>query len=160
MLLDVNPADATPLYTQIARGIRRWIAVGALREGDRLPAVRELAAQARVNRNTAARAIQELEREGIVRTRVGQGTFVTGNGVASAPQALRAAIDDVLDATVAQAARLGADLDALPRDLANRIEHFRARETGGESALDEAHRGDRSRGDEPRDEGTKGEPHE
>ena len=75
-MIELDPTSTTPLYLQIAEQVRRLIALGALRPGERLPAVRELAVRARVNRNTAARAIQQLESEGVVRTRVGQGTFV------------------------------------------------------------------------------------
>jgi GntR family transcriptional regulator len=75
-IIELDPASPLALYLQIAEQVRRLVALGALRPGDRLPTVRELAVSTRVNRNTAARAIQQLEGEGIVRTRVGQGTFV------------------------------------------------------------------------------------
>ena len=79
-MFDIDPASPVPLYLQICHRVRRMIAMGALRSGDRLPAVRELAVQARVNRNTAARAIQHLEGQGVVRTEVGRGTFVEADG--------------------------------------------------------------------------------
>ena len=75
-MIDVDPRSPVPLYLQMVEQIRRLMAMGALRPGDRLPPVRELAARARINRNTAARAIQTLEAQGLLRTRVGQGTFV------------------------------------------------------------------------------------
>lgn len=84
MEFQLDPASATPLYKQIVDQIRRRIAQGVLRPGDRLPAVRDLAVRSRVNRNTAARAFQALEAAGIVRSRVGQGTFVA-DGVDQIP---------------------------------------------------------------------------
>lgn len=84
MEFQLDPASSTPLYKQIVDQIRRRIAQGVLRSGDRLPAVRDLAVRSRVNRNTAARAFQELEAAGIVRSRVGQGTFVA-DGVDQLP---------------------------------------------------------------------------
>ena len=84
MEFQLDPASSTPLYKQIVDQIRRRIAQGVLRSGDRLPAVRDLAVRSRVNRNTAARAFQELEAAGIVRSRVGQGTFVA-DGVEKLP---------------------------------------------------------------------------
>ena len=57
-LIRLDPASPIALYLQISEQIRRLIAIGALRPGDRLPTVRDLAVQTRVNRNTAARAIQ------------------------------------------------------------------------------------------------------
>src|SRR5438128_2401894 len=76
MILNLDPVSPVPIYLQIVDQVRRLIALGALRPGERIPSVRELAARCRINRNTAARAIQELERAGVVRTQVGQGTFV------------------------------------------------------------------------------------
>jgi len=126
MELDLDPADPTPLYLQITARIRRLIALGALREGDRVPTVREIAVRGRVNRNTAARAIQELERHGVVRTRVGQGTFVARDDGAVDVRARDAAVDERLDRVVEEAARLGAPLASLPERLRVRIAAFEA----------------------------------
>ena len=130
MILDLDPSLATPLYLQLVEGVRRLVAIGALKPGDRLPPVRELAAQLRLNRNTVARAVQELEAAGIVRTRVGQGTFVAdeagaAGGGASRDALLDAAIDRLLDEAAALAippgslaARVAARLAARARDAA------------------------------------------
>ncbi len=69
-----------PIYVQIMESLHRALARGELKPGDRVPAVRELAAQLVVNPNTVQRAYQELEREGLLVTRRGQGTFVAGTG--------------------------------------------------------------------------------
>jgi GntR family transcriptional regulator len=124
MNLDLDPADPTPLYLQIAGRIRRLVALGALRSGDKLPTVRELAVRGRVNRNTAARAIQELEREGIVRTRVGQGTFVAADAGAIDIRAREQTLDVRIDRLVEDAARLGATLDDLPDRVRERVRAF------------------------------------
>lgn len=124
MNLDLDPNDPTPLYLQIAGRIRRLVALGALRAGDRLPTVRDLAVQGRVNRNTAARAIQELEREGIVRTRVGQGTFVAADSGAIDVRARDRAVDERIDRLVEDTARLGAPLEDLPGRVRARIRDF------------------------------------
>ncbi len=103
MNLDIDPGSPVPIYRQVIDGIRRLVAIGALRPGDRVPTVRELAVQLRVNRNTAARAIQELEADGVVRTRVGLGTFVAesraGGGGPSRDDLLAAAFDRLLAET-------------------------------------------------------------
>jgi GntR family transcriptional regulator len=57
------------------------MAGGRLKAGDRLPPIRDVAVQVRVNRNTVARVYAELEREGVVYSRAGQGCFV-GDGAA------------------------------------------------------------------------------
>ncbi len=68
---------AIPIYRQIMDEISGQIISGKLKAGGQLPSVRELAQTFQVNPNTIARAYRELEREGIVFTRRGQGTFVS-----------------------------------------------------------------------------------
>jgi GntR family transcriptional regulator len=75
-MLTVDPADPTPLYAQLDRGIRAAIAAGRLRPGDRLPTVRQLAVELRINANTVAKVYAELERAGVLATQRGIGTFV------------------------------------------------------------------------------------
>jgi len=73
----IDEADPTPLYAQLERAIRAAIATGRLQAGDKLPTVRQLAVDLRINANTVARVYGELERSGAVVTRRGVGTFVT-----------------------------------------------------------------------------------
>jgi len=68
-----------PLYEQILYQIRYAVARKDIALGSRLPSVRELAQQLRVNPNTVMRAYQELNRDEIIETRRGQGTFITTN---------------------------------------------------------------------------------
>jgi GntR family transcriptional regulator len=77
MLVNLDPRDARPLYLQIMDEVRRALVVGTLRPEDPLPSVRELAAELAVNPRTVLQAYQELEREGVVYVRRGQGTFVS-----------------------------------------------------------------------------------
>jgi GntR family transcriptional regulator len=76
MLLHVNTSSGVPVYLQIEAQVKQALAAGALRQGDTLPSVRRLAAQLRVNPNTVAKAYQNLEREGVIRTVPGGGTYV------------------------------------------------------------------------------------
>ena len=76
MLLHVNPASGVPLYLQIQNQVKQAVGAGALKPGDALPSVRKLAADLRINPNTVARAYTELEREAVIRTVPGGGTFV------------------------------------------------------------------------------------
>jgi GntR family transcriptional regulator len=76
MLLHVSPALGPPLYLQIESQVRHAVASGVLGPGDALPSVRKLAADLKINPNTIARAYQNLERDGIVRTVQGGGTYV------------------------------------------------------------------------------------
>jgi GntR family transcriptional regulator len=77
MLVNLDPNDGRPLYLQIMDDVRRAIVVGTLRAEDPLPSVRELAAELVVNPRTVSQAYQELERDGVIYVRRGQGTFVS-----------------------------------------------------------------------------------
>ncbi len=68
-----------PIYAQIVEMVKKWVFSGRYRPGQRVPSVRELARTIRVNPNTVAKAYYELEREGFLVTRRGDGTFVTGD---------------------------------------------------------------------------------
>ncbi|MFC7678190.1 GntR family transcriptional regulator [Paenibacillus sp. GCM10028914] len=69
-----------PIYLQIMNYLKREIVRGSLQPGDKIPSVRELAADLQINPNTVQRTFQELEREGIVETRRGLGRYVTSEG--------------------------------------------------------------------------------
>lgn len=76
MLVNVDPRDERPLYLQIMDEVRRALVSGTLRAEDPLPSVRELASELVVNPRTVSQAYRELEREGVIYVRRGQGTFV------------------------------------------------------------------------------------
>ena len=69
--------DNLPIYAQIMKLIKKRIISGELKGGDKLASVRELSAELKVNPNTIQRSYQELEREELVFTQRGMGTFVT-----------------------------------------------------------------------------------
>ena len=74
----------TPIYIQIMDEIKRRVIAGVLHPGDKVPSVRELAEELKVNPNTIVRAFQELERAGITETRRGMGTFIAeGEGMSA-----------------------------------------------------------------------------
>ncbi|NWL89303.1 MULTISPECIES: GntR family transcriptional regulator [unclassified Paenibacillus] len=66
-----------PIYLQIMNFIKKEIVTGKLKAGDKIPSVRELAAELQINPNTIQRTFQELEREEVVETRRGLGRYVT-----------------------------------------------------------------------------------
>lgn len=76
MRFQVDIASSTSVYLQICEQVKYAVATGVLQAGDRLPPIREVAAQTRVNRNTVARSYSELERDGVIVSRPGQGSFV------------------------------------------------------------------------------------
>ena len=80
MLFHINPSSGVPIYLQIENQVKNAIATGALPRGGALPPVRKVAAQLGLNPNTAARAYQNLERDGVIVTAAGGGTHVAENG--------------------------------------------------------------------------------
>jgi DNA-binding transcriptional regulator YhcF (GntR family) len=76
MVIDLNRESRVPLYMQIVTQVRALITRGALSDGDRLPAHRELATKLGINRTTVITAYTELAAEGLIRSRPGSGTFI------------------------------------------------------------------------------------
>ena len=72
----VDGRSGVPPYLQIVRQVRQALRMGVLDVGDQLPTVREVVAAVAVNPNTVLKAYRDLEREGLVEARAGQGTFV------------------------------------------------------------------------------------
>ncbi|GAC1572584.1 MAG: GntR family transcriptional regulator [Candidatus Elarobacter sp.] len=104
----VDPHGGPPLYVQLTEQIKRAIAVGALTPGERLPTVKGLAQELKLNANTIARVYRELERDGIIDTAPGRGSFVSENGAVG--ETRRAATDvatRVIDDAVREARSLG-----------------------------------------------------
>jgi GntR family transcriptional regulator len=79
MLFHVNPSSGVPIYAQIEAQVKNAIAAGALKVDQPLPSVRKLAAELGINPTTTARAYQNLERDGVITTIPGGGTYVAEN---------------------------------------------------------------------------------
>ncbi|HLH16347.1 MAG TPA: GntR family transcriptional regulator [Bryobacteraceae bacterium] len=77
MNIEIDTGNGVPIYLQIVEQIKRNVAMGRLRAEEGLPSVRQLAVDLTINPNTVARAYLELEHEGIIYKRQGQGTFVS-----------------------------------------------------------------------------------
>ncbi|MGD2095191.1 MAG: GntR family transcriptional regulator [Phycisphaerales bacterium] len=76
MQILINNSSDRPVYQQIMDQVKRDIAQGKLIKDEKLPTVRQLAAQLTINPNTIAKAYRQLEQEGIIVTKSGAGTFV------------------------------------------------------------------------------------
>jgi GntR family transcriptional regulator len=83
-IVKVDRQDPTELYEQVAAEIRRAIADGEAKPGERLPPARDLAAVLEVNTNTVLRALRELRDEGLLEFRRGRGITVAGTPEKSA----------------------------------------------------------------------------
>jgi GntR family transcriptional regulator len=74
----IDFAEETPLYQQVAAEIRRAIADGEVRPGQRMPLAKDLATVLGVNTNTVLRALRDLRHEGMLEFRRGRGITVAG----------------------------------------------------------------------------------
>ncbi len=110
-MFPIDPGDPRPLYVQIVDEVRRAILRRSLRPEDPLPSVRELARDLRINPNTVQQAYRELEREGLVYVRRGQGTFVAPD---ASPEPVRSAvIREVAERCLREATRAGLGVEDL-----------------------------------------------
>jgi len=104
----VDPRSGVPIYLQLIDQVKRSVAVGALAPGEQLPTVKQLALDLTINPNTVARAYRELERDEVIETAPGRGSFVRANGATGTANKTR---DDVaaqaLSIAVRQAKSLG-----------------------------------------------------
>jgi GntR family transcriptional regulator len=124
MIIHIDPADGLPLYLQIARGVKHSIAVGALRSGEQLPSVREVAEQITVNPNTVAKAYRELELQGILETRRGTGTFVSQQAVTISDEEKERVLGRLIDKVLDEARHLQVSEEDVARLFAERMEEF------------------------------------
>ena len=100
-MLTLNHRDGRPIYEQVRDGLRRLIITGAIPAGDKLPSVRNMAAQLAINPNTIQRAYESLEQEGYAYSIPGKGSF------AALP----------IDVTAGRREELLAKLDAIVQEL-------------------------------------------
>lgn len=114
--LTISQADPRPMYLQIMGQIRRRIAVGDWAPGQEIPSIRALAAGTRVSVITVKRAFLELEREGVIVTRQGRGTFV-----ADRVDLRRHLRDRELEEHLEAAADIGRELGLTAEELACRL---------------------------------------
>ncbi len=113
-LFTVDPRSGVPLYLQLIEQVKRAVALGTMEPGEQLPTVKALALDLTINPNTVARAYRELERDRVIETSPGRGSFVRTDGAPT--EARRAGTDvaeGVLDAAVREARALGIDASAV-----------------------------------------------
>jgi len=104
--MDLEFDDNMPIYLQIMDHIKMDIVTKKLTANDKLPSVREMAMNLKVNPNTLQRAYQELERLGIVYTQRGMGTFV-GEGENMVDDLKQEMAKEVIDSFILRMKRLG-----------------------------------------------------
>jgi GntR family transcriptional regulator len=108
--------DREPIYHQIVDQVKKLVASGSLKPGDQLPTVREVAADLRINFNTAARAYRMLHEEGVISTQQGRGTYVLeGRPPVEARRARREQLQGMIAGWLEDASRYGFEPDEVDR---------------------------------------------
>ena len=102
MDLQVNQKSHVPVHVQLEEQIKHLILTGRFEVGSRLPSIRVMAGFLRVNRNTVARVISDLEREGYVESRRGSGVYVIEPPVEAEDLKRQEVLERVLDLAAAQ----------------------------------------------------------
>jgi GntR family transcriptional regulator len=104
----LNAKSGVPIYRQIQDQIRYGVASGVLTPGEQLPTVRALAVELSVNPNTVIKAYSELEREGLLTTEQGSGTFVSAQpNISVANESRESKLESLCSEFLAHAARYG-----------------------------------------------------
>ncbi|MCD0451695.1 GntR family transcriptional regulator [Actinocorallia sp. API 0066] len=108
----LDTRSGVPPYQQIVRQVRHALRLGLVKEGDRLPTVKEVVGTLAVNPNTVLKAYRELEHEGLVAARPGLGTFVTAT-LADASLAAHGPLREELRRWLAKARLAGLDDESI-----------------------------------------------
>jgi GntR family transcriptional regulator len=115
----LDTKSGVPFYRQIIQQVEYKMSIGKLEPGDKLPTVRSLAVDLKVNPNTVAKAYNELELTGLVNTHVGSGTFVADKQVHMSEIEKQARFDTLCADFLTRAAELGLGKEEILKMLKN-----------------------------------------
>ena len=113
MKILLSNSSPDPLYDQIVRQIRAQIISGDLAGSSPLPSIRKLAHDLQISVITTKRAYEELEKEGLIDTVAGKGTFVAAQNPGFLREKRLKVVEEKLADAVSEARLLGIDLEAL-----------------------------------------------
>lgn len=108
MYLRLDYQSGEAIYRQIVEQIKYGVASGELKPMERLPSIREMAKQLKINPRTVVKAYEELQSGGLVVRRQGQGVFITDNQGALPARVRHKAIEELAKRMLAEASRMGA----------------------------------------------------
>lgn len=111
--MKINLTSGVPIYLQIVNQIKMETLYGHYRPGNRLPPVRELALELRINPNTVAKAYRLLKDEGVINSRPGGGNFVSAAKDGNAEALRQEMLCDELKSVIAKADTLGVSREYL-----------------------------------------------
>jgi GntR family transcriptional regulator len=133
MQIRIDNASNRPVYQQIIDQIKRDIAMGRLIKDEKLPTVRQLAAQLAINPNTIAKAYRQLESEGIIVTRPGSGAFIANLDSNLSRAVRKKLLSDELERIAVEAFHMQIDRQTLQEWFNNAIEKLNVPSKKGQS---------------------------
>lgn len=107
MLLRIDPRSPVPVYEQLVFQVKRAVAEGLLAPGAKLDSVRELAKTLAINPNTVVRALEVLEKDGVILRKQGAGCFVSDMPSELAARERKRRLEELVTHTVTEAYHLG-----------------------------------------------------
>ena len=122
MRIQIDKASRVPIHDQIKEQIKGLIHAGQLKTGDQLPTMRELSIELAVNFNTVAHAYRELDGEGVITTRRGEGTFVASTpGAAEMRRIRQKKLRELINALFNETDRLGYTVEEVQQAIDEQI---------------------------------------
>jgi len=122
MYIQIDKTSRVPLHDQIKEQIKGLIHAGQLKTGDQLPTMRELSIELAVNFNTVAHAYREMDGEGVITTRRGEGTFVASTpGAAEMRRIRQKKLRELINALFNETDRLGYTVEEVKLALDEQI---------------------------------------
>ncbi|MFY4774494.1 GntR family transcriptional regulator [Metabacillus sp. RGM 3146] len=112
-MIQIDPRSSTPIYEQVVQQMKELCLKGALKPGDKLPSVRELSTIIVANPNTVGKAYKELEREGIIETLRGRGTYVSETAAKKLDEGKIEMLKDQLKTLIVDAVYAGIDINEI-----------------------------------------------
>jgi len=109
----LDPRSGIPTYLQLVQQVKHAVRYGMLRPDDRLPTAREVVEDLAINPNTVLKAYRELEREGLVHSRPGAGTFVSRTAPEPLSRAVHAPLRRSFDRWLEHARAAGLDRESV-----------------------------------------------
>ena len=116
----IDPRSAVPVYEQLVRQVVRKIVSRDMKDGDKLPSIRQLASEVKLNPNTVAKAYRHLEIRGFVTTRKGMGVFVSTEEMDIEKDRMEI-FRQLADEFISKAAGLGMDSNRIIEGLSRRL---------------------------------------
>jgi GntR family transcriptional regulator len=125
IFIRIEPSSPVPIYRQIIDQIRYQIATGALKEGDQVPSVRQLANNLAVNQNTILKVYNQLCSEKVLRIERGSGTFVAAGRHSIPAVERKKTVGKLLREAAVQAIHLDISLEQMKEQLEKEYEAIR-----------------------------------